>query len=55
MTDPSSIVLDMNIINTIYLNILEENGIETQTDDNYKRHLKALLKEHIADTEFVKS
>ena len=52
---PSSIVLDMNIINTTYLNILEENGIDTQTDDNYKRHLKALLKEDIADIEFVKA
>ena len=44
----------MNIINTTYLNIFEEHRIETQTDDNYKRHLKALLKEHIADNEFVK-
>ena len=55
LRDPSSIVLDINIINTTYLNILEENGIETQTDDNYKRHLKALLKEHITDIEFVKA
>ena len=55
LRDPSSIVLNMNIINTTYLNILEENGIETQTDDHYKRHLKALLKEHIADIEFVKA
>ena len=55
LSDPSSIVLDMNIINTTYLNILEENLIETKTADNYKRHLKSLLKEHISDIEFVKA
>lgn len=55
LNDPSSIVLDMNIINTTYLNILEENEIETKTEDNYKRHVKTLLKEHIADIEFVKA
>ena len=54
LSDPSSIVLDMNIINTTYLNILEENLIETQTTVDYKRHLKPLLKKHISDIEFVK-
>ena len=44
----------MNIIHMTYLNILEENLIETQTTVDYKRHLKPLLKKHISDLEFVK-
>ena len=55
LSDPSSIVLDMNMVNTTYLNILEENGVQTKSDDNYKKQLKPLLKEHIADIEFVKA
>ena len=54
LSDPSSIVLDTNIINMTYLNILEENLIETQTTVDYKRHLKPLLQKHISGIEFVK-
>ena len=49
LSDPSSIVLDMNIINTTYIKILEENLFETQTTVDYKRHLNPLLKKHISD------
>jgi len=45
----SEIILDMNSINTTYNNLLEN---EDQKQCNYKRYLKTLLEENVADIVF---
>ena len=56
MTDPSGKVLDMNIINEIYRQILSSNGKnEASINRNYKKHLKELISKNISGISFVKS
>ena len=56
MADPSRKVLDMNIINEIYRQILSSNGKnEASINCNYKKHLKELISKNICRISFVKS
>ena len=46
----------MNKINRIYKSILLENGMENEElSENYKKHLKELLKTNLKDLVFVQS
>ena len=51
--NPTSTVLDMNNINTIYINLLEESNCES-IQPNCKTYLKQLIKDNIAQVEFIK-
>ena len=55
MADPSEKVLDMNIINKIYRQILSSNGKnEASRNRNYKKHLKELISKNVCGISFVK-
>ena len=48
-------MIEMNEINRIYKSILLENGMENEElSENYKKHLKELLKTNLKDWVFVK-
>ena len=49
-------MIEMNEINRIYKSILLENGMENEElSENYKKHLKELLKTNLKDLVFVQS
>ena len=49
-------MIEINEINRIYKSILLENGIENEDlSENYKKHLKKLLKNNLKDLVFVQS
>ena len=49
-------VIDMNIVNSTYRNMLIRNGkSEESTSKNYKPYLKQLIEEHLPNTRFVKN
>ena len=50
---PSETVLNVNNVNTTYVNILQDNN-QGNIQLNYKRHLKELLLENIPNIEFIK-
>ena len=50
---PSGIVLDMNIINTRYRQLLSENGMnEDDIKANYKPYLKELITDNVTNAKF---
>ena len=56
LNDPSKKVLDMNPVNTIYKELLRENGTEEDDiKDNYKRYLKELIQSNIINAKFIKN
>ena len=56
LSDPSGKILDMNMINEIYLNILVNNGKEKESiSSNYKKYLKQLILENLPDVTFIKN
>ena len=56
LNDPSKKVLDMNTVNTIYKELLRENGTEKDDiKDNYKRYLKELIQPNIINAKFIKN
>ena len=56
LNDPSKKVLDMNTVNTIYKELLRENGTEeNDIKDNYKRYLKELIESNIINVKFIKN
>ena len=55
LTKPREMI-EMNEINRIYKSILLENGMENEElSENYKKHLKELLKTNLKDLVFVQS
>ena len=49
-------MIEMNEINRIYRSILLQNGMENEeSSENYKKHLKELLKTNLKDLVFVQS
>ena len=56
LNDPSLKILDMNMINDAYRDILLENGLKNyDIKSNYKRYLKELLLKNVANIKFVKN
>ena len=56
LNDPSKKVLDMNTVNTIYKELLRENGTEKDDiKDNYKRYLKELIQPNIINAKFIEN
>ena len=56
LNDPSLKILDMNMINEAYRDILLENGLKNyDIKSNYKRYLKELLLKNVANIKFVKN
>ena len=45
--------LTMNEINEVYLSLLKEKNIHQYTGNNRKKYLKGLIKQHVADVEFI--
>ena len=46
----------MNTVNTIYKELLRENGTEEDDiKDNYKRYLKELIQSNIINAKFIKN
>ena len=46
----------MNTVNTIYKELLRENGTEDYNiKDNYKRYLKELIQPNIINAKFIKN
>ena len=56
LNDPAKTVLDMNIVNKAYKDILIGNGENAETlADDYKKHLKELIQGYIPSAIFVKN
>ena len=51
LNDSTGKILNMNDINTAYINLLEENGVKNLRSD-YKKHLTNLIQENIPNVHF---
>ena len=55
LNELSKTVLEMNIVNTTYKNILSENVLDKKfIKENYKKYLKGLMEENIPAAKFVR-
>ena len=49
----TGVVLTMNEINDVYVKLLNEKGIITKSDANFKKHLKPVIRENVPGVDFV--
>ena len=55
MQQDSDRILDMNMVNSMYIKILSENSYVVDDGLNYKKYLKELIESRIPDVTFVKN